>query len=128
MKKKILNKEFQRMKKLAGIIDETYDPDFHYINEMQDNDEQYDDFMDTLLTLAVERGVLNQRNIDALNRGDAPELMGILESIWRMYESYAESGQAISTSDYNNAVERLDKAIYSAGERSRDYDEEDIFK
>ena len=117
MKKQILSEEFRRMQKLAGLL-----------NEISNSDEDYDDFVDTLLDMAVEAGVLNQRNIDALNRGDAPELMSALEDVWKYFEHYIETGQGISTSDYNEAVNRLDREIYSRGERSRDDDDEDVYK
>ena len=121
-----MNNEFLKMQKLAGLITES-----QYktkLNEISGSDEDYDNFIDTLLDMAVEAGVLNQRNIDALNRGDAPELMSALEDVWKYFEHYIETGQGISTSDYNEAVNRLDREIYSRGERSRDEDDEDVYK
>jgi hypothetical protein len=117
MKEQRISEEFKRMQKLAGII-----------NEISNSDEDYDDFMDHILTLAVEYGVLTQRNIDALNRGDAPELMSMLEDLWGEFELYVETGQGISTSDYIEAVNKLERKIYSSSERSRDDDDEDVYK
>jgi len=100
MKKQILSEEFKRMQKLAGIL-----------NEISGSDKDYEDFMDTILTLAVERGVLTQDNVDALNDGDAPELMNMLWDLWKEFEPYAETGQGISTSDYNYAIDKLAKKM-----------------
>ena len=119
--------EIKRMQRIAGLITESEYQE-SLTNEISGSDEDYDNFMDTILTLAVKRGVLNQHNIKALNNGDAPELMDILEDLWKTFKPYAETGQGISTSDYNYAIDRLAKEIYSAGERSRDDDDEDIYK
>jgi len=118
----------QTIEKYIDELSEIGNFETYYVNEISGSDEDYDNFIDTLLDMAVKAGVLNQRNIDAFNRGDAPELMSALEDVWEYFEHYIETGQGISTSDYNEAVNRLDREIYSRGERSRDEDDEDIYK
>ena len=92
MKKQILSEEFKRMQKLAGIIAET---------------QSLDDFIDVLIDMAIEHNIIEPQDLENDNVRDA------LYSVWDEmgFENYEETGQGISTSDYNLALKMLSKIL-----------------
>jgi len=92
MKKQILSEEFKRMQKLAGIIAET---------------QSLDDFIDVLIDMAIEHNIIEPQDLENDNVRDA--LYGVWDEMG--FENYEETGQGISTSDYNLALKMLSKIL-----------------
>ena len=84
MKKQFIT-EAARMQKLAGILNET---------------QSFEDFSDVILDTAIENNIITQEEAN-------DELaIFILQAIWDdEFEEYEETGQGISTSDYNKALD-----------------------
>jgi len=77
----------------------------------EDSDENYDIFMDGVLDVLVKDKLITKADLKALNSGGADELMDALHDEWKGFESYEETGQAISRSDLNLAARAVAKKL-----------------
>jgi len=81
-----LNKQFRRMQKLAGILNEN---------------EEIDNFIDVLTDMAIKANIIKDKDINK------DEVIDALYDTWEDmgFDDYEETGQGISTSDYNRSLE-----------------------
>ena len=86
--KQILNEEFRRMQKLAGIITES---------------QSIDNFTDALADMAIENNIISPEEVNTDKFREA------IFNVWDEmgFDSYEETGQGISTSDYNQSLALL---------------------
>jgi hypothetical protein len=80
-------------------------------NLNEDSDENYDIFMDGVLDVLVKDKLITKADLDALNSGEADDLMDALHDEWEGFKNYEETGQAISRSDLNLAARAVAKKI-----------------
>lgn len=100
MKKQLISKEFKRMQKLAGLINENEYKE--KINETQ----SFEDFSDVLLNMAIENNIITpEESNDGL-------VIFVLQGVWDdEFSDYEETGQGISTSDYNRALKIFSNSL-----------------
>jgi len=81
-----LNEQFRRMQKLAGILNEN---------------EEIDNFIDVLTDMAIKANIIKDKDINK------DEVIDALYDTWEDmgFDDYEETGQGISTSDYNRSLE-----------------------
>ena len=105
MKKQFIT-EAARMQKLAGILTESQ------LNETQ----SFEDFSDVILDTAIENNIITQEEAN-------DELaIFILQAIWDdEFEEYEETGQGISTSDYNKALDMFRVNLQYFKDNPREY-------
>ena len=95
----------------------------------ENSDENYDIFMDGVLDVLVKDKLITKADVEALNSGGADELMDALQDEWKGFESYEETGQAISRSDLNLAARAIAKKLGKIQEDSKDpYDKAKVMK
>ena len=96
-----MNKEFYKMQKLAGLITES-----EYKGKLNET-QSMDEFVDTLIDMAVENNI-----ITAEQAGQDDIINAAFETWGQMgFEEYEETGQGISTSDYNKALQTFSTLI-----------------
>ena len=96
-----MNKEFLKMQKMAGLITES-----EYKGKLNET-QSMDEFVDTLIDMAVENNIITAEQAvqdDIINAAfETWEQMG--------FGQYEETGQGISTSDYNKALQTFSTLI-----------------
>jgi hypothetical protein len=112
---KTLQKEIKELEKYKAKASKMYekmtgsakkeviDESSPLIKETQD----IDDFMDVLLDMAVENNIISSKDISD------DRVMDALYDVWDKmgFDDYEETGQGISTSDYNGALEMFKNMI-----------------
>ena len=89
------------MQKLAGLITES-----EYKGKLNET-QSMDEFVDTLIDMAVENNI-----ITAEQAGQDDIINAAFETWGQMgFEEYEETGQGISTSDYNKALQTFSTLI-----------------
>jgi hypothetical protein len=99
VKKQIANEEKLRMQKLAGIITEG-----KYKSRLSKNliteTQSFEDWADVVLDMAVEGNIITPED------SNDDKVINALSNVWDEmgFDDYEESGQGISTSDYNKSL------------------------
>lgn len=90
-----MNKEFIKMQKLAGLITES-----EYKGKLNET-QSIEEFVDALIYMAVEN------NIITTEQAGQDDIINAAVETWEQmgFGEYEETGQGISTSDYNRALQ-----------------------
>jgi len=96
-----MNKEFLKMQKLAGLITESQ------MKVMLNETQSFEGFSDVLLDMAIDNNIITS---EQSNDGD---IIDALFNVWDEmgFERYEETGQGISTSDYNRSLAKFSTLI-----------------
>lgn len=106
-----MNKEFLKMQKLAGLITESQ------MKTMLNETQSFEDFSDVLLDMAIEN------NITTPEQSNDSDIIDALFNVWDEmgFERYEETGQGISTSDYNRSLAKFSTLIGNQLNENNDY-------
>jgi hypothetical protein len=115
-----MNKEFLKMQKLAGLITESQ------MKVMLNETQSFEDFSDVLLDMAIDNNIITSE------QSNDSDIIDALFNVWDEmgFERYEETGQGISTSDYNISLAKFSTLIgnqLNENEQPKIGDKVDVF-